>query len=97
MVKLVITAPARRDLKGIFKEIARKGRPETARNYVRKLREKCLIVAHNTKAFRERVDISKGLRVFPVGNYVILYRTRGGAMPVTRIVHAALDITKDLD
>ena len=97
MAKLVITSPARRDLKEIFKEISRKGYPETARNYVRKLREKCHIVAQNPKAFRERNDISEGLHVFPVDNYVILYRIRDKTVAVTRIIHASLDITKDLD
>jgi toxin ParE1/3/4 len=39
-----------------------------------------------------RDDLSPGLRSFPVRPYLILYRPRGGAIEVSRIVHGARNL-----
>ena len=41
---------------------------------------------------RTRNDLATGLRSFPVGNYVILYRPLENGVEVVRVVHGSRDI-----
>lgn len=41
-----------------------------------------------------REDVSPGLRVFVVGNYLICYRVTATAIRVTRVFHGAQDILR---
>lgn len=37
----------------------------------------------------ERSDIRRGLRTFPVGNYLIIYRQIDGGVEIVRVFHGA--------
>ncbi|CCE01898.1 type II toxin-antitoxin system RelE/ParE family toxin [Bradyrhizobium sp. STM 3809] len=52
-------------------------------------------LATNPFAGRERSDLGRGLRRFPVGSYVLFYIPATDAIEVVRILHAARDVTPD--
>jgi toxin ParE1/3/4 len=41
---------------------------------------------------RERDDLMSGLRSFPVGDYVLFYRTIPGGIELVRVLHGARDL-----
>lgn len=43
-----------------------------------------------------RTDLGKGIRFFPVENWIIFYRVEPGWIEIIRILHAARDIAPDL-
>ncbi len=54
------------------------------------------LLEENPEAGRARTDLAKGLRSFPVGVYLILYRVRAGRIYVVRIIHGMRDVRKEL-
>src|SRR5690242_21866126 len=50
------------------------------------------VLGDNPEAGRERQDISPGIRSFPSGQYVILYRSGEKEIIIARIIHAARDL-----
>ena len=46
----------------------------------------------NPKIGRERNDIKKGLRYFPVDNYLVLYRIIKAGIEIVRVIHGARKI-----
>ena len=42
---------------------------------------------------RKREEIRKGLRSFPIGDYVIFYRELADGIEVLRVLHGAQDVT----
>jgi toxin ParE1/3/4 len=53
--------------------------------------EKCHLLATTPKIGRARFDIADGLRVFPMGGYVIVYHEAAYGIHVLRVIHAARD------
>jgi toxin ParE1/3/4 len=49
--------------------------------------EKSQALARNPQMGRVREDVAAGVRHFPVGKYLILYRELGGGVEVVRYVH----------
>lgn len=56
------------------------------------LTEKCGLLAESPEMGRHREELSPRLRSFPVGRYVIFYRTAERGIEVARIVSAYRDI-----
>ena len=54
-----------------------------------RIEQKCAQLASSPEIGPARQDIAPGLRLFPVGRYVILYRTIDGGVEVVRVVHGA--------
>ena len=52
----------------------------------------CDTLADTPHAGRRREELSDGLRSMHVGNYVILYRSRGESVIVIRVLHGARDL-----
>jgi toxin ParE1/3/4 len=50
---------------------------------------KCQMLADNPELGQARPDIASGLRYFPVGRYLILYRNISEGIEVVRVVHGA--------
>lgn len=46
---------------------------------------------------RNRVEIARQLRSFPVGNYVIFYRIIEGGIEIVRVLHGSRDIERAFD
>jgi toxin ParE1/3/4 len=80
------TARAEDDLIEIWAYIARDN-PAAADRLLNVLDNKSRMVAGNPQMGMARDDIAKGVRHFPVGNYLILYRDIGDGVEVVRYVH----------
>lgn len=62
---------------------------EIADAYLDKLLARCEMLSHNPLIGPERPEIAKGLRVFPVDNYLIFYRPHEDGVMIHRVVHGA--------
>jgi plasmid stabilization system protein ParE len=95
-VKVVFSAQARQGLTEIGDYIALDN-PTRARNFMRKLRQKALQIAHNPRfsPFMPRHE-QTGIRRRPYGNYVIFYRIEDREIAIIHILHAARDYEKVL-
>jgi toxin ParE1/3/4 len=49
-------------------------------------------LAEHPSMGRMRLDIAPELRYFPVGNYLILYRTITSGVEIVRVLHGSRDI-----
>jgi toxin ParE1/3/4 len=80
------TAQAEQDLIDIWTYIARNN-PAAADRLLDVFDEKSQALARNPQMGRVREDVAAGVRHFPVGKYLILYRELGGGVEVVRYVH----------
>lgn len=91
MSRFVIARAARQDLREIYRHIAAQNPGAAGR-----LRETFLdtfrTLAKNPLMGEARDDIAHGVRVFVVGNYVILYQPIASRIRIVQVVHAARDI-----
>jgi toxin ParE1/3/4 len=84
--RLLRTPRADEDLINIWNYIARDN-PAAADRLLDILDEKSQALAHNPKIGKARDDIAAGVRHFPVGKYLILYRDIGDGVEVVRYIH----------
>lgn len=96
MSKPFFSHPARRDLLEILEYIA-KDNPQAAVTFVKKLEDKCFDLARNPDMGFLRDELTPGLRVWPVGNYLIFYRPVTDGIDVIRVIHGARDLDKLFD
>ena len=87
---------SRRDLCEILNYIARDN-PQAAAEFIDKLEEKCRRLADIPEMGFHRDDLAPKLRAWPVGNYVIFYRSCDGGIEVVRVIHGARDLGKLFD
>ena len=80
------TAHAEQDLIDIWSYIGRHN-PQAADRLLDVLDEKSWALADNPYLGMARNDIAEGVRHFPVGNYLILYRAHAVGVEVVRYVH----------
>ena len=80
------TARAENDLIEIWAYIARDN-PPAADRLLDLLDEKSRVLVKNPKMGAARDDIATGVRHFPVGNNLILYRDVGDGIEIVRYVH----------
>jgi toxin ParE1/3/4 len=86
------SAVALDDLVAIAKYIAQDN-PKRARSFVAELRATCTTLARQPGMGRLRPDLGMGVRLFPYGNYVILFSALvGSGVRVERVLHGARDI-----
>jgi toxin ParE1/3/4 len=53
-------------------------------------------VAKNPTIGRPQDEFSPGLRKYPIGKHYIFYRASGKGIEVVRVLHQAMDITRQL-
>ena len=82
------TAQADEDLIDLWVYIAQDN-PAAADNLLDELENKFALLAGQPRLGVARSDIAPGLRHFPVGNYLILYREIDPGIKVVRVVHGA--------
>jgi toxin ParE1/3/4 len=51
-----------------------------------------LMLADNPQAGRERPELGRGMRSFPVGNYIVFYEVMPKSTRIVRVLHAARDV-----
>jgi len=93
----VTIAPlARTDLTAIGDYIAQDN-PQNARDWVAKLETAIQSLSNMPMRFPARGNLRPGLRVVPLGNYLIFFRVKATTVEVVRVIHGARDIDKALD
>jgi len=91
MSRCDFTAPARLDLLELHTYIAEDNRIAAAR-WIEKLERECQNLADMPGMGRRREELAPGLRSFPVGAYIIFYRSIEDGVQIVRVLHGALDI-----
>ena len=101
--KIQYSAQALEDIKAIFEYIAFELLvPDTARGQVKRIMDSVGKLDETPMMYRAYEDEpwkSKGLRVFPVDNYMVLYLPKENlqTVNVVRIIYGGRDINKQLE
>ena len=90
MAVLRRTQRAATDLLDIWRYVGEHD-PNAADRLIRALDAKAVLLSENPRLGPARPDIAEGLRYFPVGRYVLLYREIAGGVEIVRCVHGARD------
>jgi toxin ParE1/3/4 len=81
------------DLDDIWYRIAKEsGSLEIADRVIESISERFYLLSRNPHIGRERDDLRLGLRVFPAGNYLIVYRIEGDDVVILYVLHGSRDI-----
>ncbi len=68
------------------------GSVDVADRFIDSLTERFLLLADYPYAGRRRDDLQLGIRGFPVGEYVILYRVKDADVVIVRVVRGSRDL-----
>lgn len=90
--RLIVRPAARNDLVGIGRYIARDS-PAAADRFVDRLAEKSRLLAEQPGIGRPH-PTRAGLRVFGIGEYLILYRETPDGIEVLRYLHGRRDLAR---
>ena len=91
MAAVTFSPKSRQDLLDIGDYIAKDSRAN-ARRFVGKLMEQCQRIGHAPLAYTGREDLAPGLRMAPMGRYVIFFRVLGDVVRIERVLHGARDL-----
>ncbi|MHC5766898.1 MAG: type II toxin-antitoxin system RelE/ParE family toxin [Nostoc sp.] len=91
MSRYVLTIPAKQDLKEINRYIIRYN-PNAARRLNEKIKQQCKLLADFPNMGQSFDSFIRGLRSFPVEDYLIFYRPIDGGVEVVRIVSGYRDL-----
>ena len=90
-MKLVFRPEAEADLADIHDYIAEDS-PSRAKEFITLLRRKCEPLCDHPRLGRARDDLRPGLRSFPVGRYLVIYRVREDAVEIVNFVQGSRDV-----
>ena len=90
-MRLIVTPNADADIEEIGDRIAERS-PVRALSYVQELRLRCSRILDFPHAGPPRLQWGEGIRIVIHGHYIIIYRVRGEAVQILRIVHGARDL-----
>jgi toxin ParE1/3/4 len=68
------------------------GSVEVADRWIESMTERFVMLGRQPRIGRRRVDLRPGLRAFPVGDYLVLYRVDGDDVIVQRVVRGSRDL-----
>ncbi|MCF6286456.1 MAG: type II toxin-antitoxin system RelE/ParE family toxin [Candidatus Hydrogenedentes bacterium] len=85
------TVQADEDLIEIWSYIARDNM-DAADALIDNIETKVKLLADNPRIGAARDEIAKGLRLFTLGNYALLYREIPGGIELVRVVHGARNL-----
>ena len=88
-----LSHPARTDLIEIWTYVA-EGSPEAADRLIDRIRGRCDVLARTPQMGRLRPELAEGIRSFPVGRYLILYRQSRGGIEVARVRGGEMDLSR---
>jgi|SRR3954469_21373045 len=90
---LRIAPQARTDLDRIWDYIfSQSGSETTASRQIDLIADRFRLLSKWPRIGRARPDLRRGLRSFPVGDYVIFYRTARSSVTILRVLHGRRDI-----
>jgi toxin ParE1/3/4 len=93
MGRVIRAQLARQDLKDIARYLAQESRSRAvAMRVVRLIADKCLVYAREPELGESCPDLGANVRRFPVGNYVVFYRTVHNGIQLLRVLHGSRDI-----
>lgn len=86
---------AESDLEAIWLYIAQEsGSVEVANRLIDALLARCLMLGHQPQIGRRRdEDLRPGLRSFPVGEYLLVYRLAGSEVLILHVVRGSRDVS----
>ncbi|MEW6234115.1 MAG: type II toxin-antitoxin system RelE/ParE family toxin [Candidatus Omnitrophota bacterium] len=90
MPKITLLPAARHDLDEIWDYIAEANLPAADR-LIETIDQKLSLLAERPKLGAVRFRLIPGLRIFPVGNYNIFYRSADTGIEVIRVLQASRD------
>jgi toxin ParE1/3/4 len=91
MASVTFSPKSRQDLIEIGDYIAKDSRGN-ARRFIGKLREQCERIGKAPLAYTGREDLAPGLRMAPMGRYVIFFRVLGDVVRIERVLHGARNL-----
>jgi toxin ParE1/3/4 len=91
MASVTFSPKARQDLIDIGDYIARDSRAN-ARRFITKLQDRCKRIGTAPLSYPSREDLASGLRMAPLGRYVIFYRVRDDTVRIERVLHGARNL-----
>lgn len=65
---------------------------DIADRLIESISERFLLLGTHPRAGRRRDDLRPGLRTFPVGDYLVLYRVEGNDALIQRVVRGSRDL-----
>ncbi len=95
MAKLEVTFPAQYDALEIWHYIA--AHNDRAADEVLNRLDACFqFICQSPRIGRQRPELGRGFRSYPVGNYVVIYRVapRSDRVLILRVVHGARDLRR---
>ena len=90
MPRLRYSEQSKNDLKQIARFIAN-DKPDAARKWVSKLREKCRLASQHPEIGDERPELGEGIRSTYLGRYVIFFRRNDGFVEIVRVIRGDVD------
>jgi toxin ParE1/3/4 len=88
-----LSPEAEAELNEIWWYIAQEGgNTEIARNVVASITRRFDLIARYPQLGRKRDELRRGLRAYPAGNYLILYRIEGPDVLIVHVIHGRRDI-----
>ena len=91
MSRYTLSPGASEDLKAIYRYLADRNAPAAGR--LREIfLERFRLLARHPLLGQARDDLADGLRMFPAGSYVVLYRPAKVGITVAQILHSARDV-----
>jgi len=91
MNRYILTSQAKLDLREIKNYIGQNNLT-AARRFVEEFREQCQLIIKFPEMGRSYDELAIGLRGFPIGNYIILYRQIQNGIEVNRVLSGYRDI-----
>lgn len=95
MPRVFRSAEAEEDLIGIWLYIARDN-PGAADDMLHRMDEKFVLLAENPRLGRALPELRAGMRRWPFGDYLILYREISGGVEIVRVIHGKRDLKRAL-
>ena len=73
------------------------GNIEVADRVIQLVVQRFDLLADHPRAGRARDELGRGIRVFPVGDYLVLYREAAPGGVIVRVLHGSRDVEALLD
>ena len=93
MARVERTKRSRLDLSEMWLRIAADS-VSNADTFLEAVQQRVAMLAENPLAGRARPDLAQGLRSFPHGNYLIIYRPLEDGIRLLRVVHGGRELGK---
>ena len=87
-----LSSEAQADLDELWHYVATTASVEIADRLTDSITPRFFLLGRHPRAGRRRDDLRPGMRGFPVGEYVILYRVEGDDAVVLRVVRGSRDL-----